>query len=567
MRRAPLFLCLFYFLSLFVSPAFSDEGNRFLKVSEVEFLLLSDRTRGEVETAERYGGDFRPVPEGTVYFRDFNKLLWLRVPASGLKAMVNALAGRRAVLVLTSEQALQIEFFLPLASGGYRRLSSWFAPDAGRSPPRQMPAFPLEDAEETAETGYAYMCVRTAMPAVFSLFVWEEDALHEHSFLRLRRYMAFSSFMIAWAVTYFFFYAITRDRHYLITFVRQLSACVFLFAFRGDIPPYSAFSPRFVYAVAWGALGLHCVMASLFCRELLQADAQRRGVRLALFHVTMGILITLSAALMYPLLTLFLTGAALIVYVVSSMAVGVMKFRRGYRLMIFFMLSCLSFSAALICLALNTVWALPWSEYAFMSAFLLDPFFVACMLIPKSRERFENYLYMGKKVVRYEKFSQRDDATGLFNKAHILRLLDEQMLLARDGVRDLAFMLLDIDSFKQFNDVWGHPEGDRMVIFLSNIIRHCLRVSDTASRYGGEEFAVILPGGTLPTSILVAERIRRTVERESAMQSEGKRITLSIGLAFFVAGDTTASLVQRASNALLRARAGGGNRTEFGGDV
>jgi diguanylate cyclase len=93
------------------------------------------------------------------------------------------------------------------------------------------------------------------------------------------------------------------------------------------------------------------------------------------------------------------------------------------------------------------------------------------------------------------------------------------------------------------------------------------RVSDMASRYGGEEFGVILPGGTLPTSILVAERIRRTVERESALQGEGKKVTLSIGLAFFVDGDTTTGLVRRAENAFLRARISGGNRTEFEGDA
>ncbi|MDR3265551.1 MAG: sensor domain-containing diguanylate cyclase [Synergistaceae bacterium] len=564
MRKALLLFSLILFLSASVLPAFSDEEDsaRSVEIDELEFLVLSERTLAEVGTAERYAAEFRPVADGIVRFMNFDRLLWVRVPASRLRGAVDSFGGRDTVLVLDNEQIARADCFLPSASGGYRHLVSGLAL-SGQSLPLRRPVFPLEDL---GGEGYAYICVRAIIPVTFSLSVFDEDVFHHRAMWRLTGYMAFYSFMAAWAMTYFFFYAITRDRHYLITFVRQLAACVFLFSFKGYMRFYSGLSPRAVYILVWSALGMHCVMASLFCREQLPIDAQHLGSRLVFFHAALGVLMIVSSFMIYPYLTFFLTGVALAAYIASSMLVGIAKYRRGYRRIVFFLFSCLCFSVALVCLTLNAVRATAWSEHAFMIGFLLDPLLLACMLIPESRERIESYFYMGNNAVRYEKISRRDDATGFYNKAHILYLLDEQVKNAQKA-GDLAFMLLDIDGFKKFNEAWGHPEGDKMVVLVAHIIRQCLRVCDIASRYGGEEFGVILPGGTLPTSILVAERIRKTIERESTLRGDGKRTTLSIGLAFFMPGDTAAALVRRADDALVRARTNGSNRTEFAGAV
>ncbi|MDR3231436.1 MAG: GGDEF domain-containing protein [Synergistaceae bacterium] len=562
MRKALLLFSSIFFLSIFISPAFSDE-EKFMDSTEIdglEFLVLPYRDRRGVEMAERYGADFHPAASGRIYPLNLDKLLWIRFPASRLKAVMDSFGDQDTILVLDNEQIAWADCFLPSASGGYGHLVSGLAlPD--RSLPLRRPIFPLKDV---GGEGYAYLCIRAITPIAFTLAVFEEDVFHHRAIWRLTGYMAFYSFMAAWAMTYFFFYAITKDRHYLITFVRQLAACIFLFAFKGYMQFYSGLHPRVVYTLAWSALGLHCVMASLFCREQLHMDAQHQGSWLVLFHITVGVLMMLSSIMIYPTLTFILTGVALAAYVLFSMTVGISKYRRGYHRIAFFMLSCLSFVVGLICLTLNVIRATAWSEHLFMIGFLLDPLLLACMLIQGSRERIESYFYMGKNAVRYDKISRRDDATGLYNKAHILHLLGEE-IQATQNTDDLAFMLLDVDNFKNFNEVWGYPEGDKMIVFLANIIRQCLRVNDVASRYGGEEFGAILPGGTLPTSILLAERIRKTIERESALQGDGRRTTLSIGLAFFIPGDTPATLVRRADDALLRARANGGNRTEFDG--
>jgi diguanylate cyclase (GGDEF)-like protein len=185
------------------------------------------------------------------------------------------------------------------------------------------------------------------------------------------------------------------------------------------------------------------------------------------------------------------------------------------------------------------------------------------MMIPGTRRRFENYFSIEEQSLHYTSLGQRDGMTGLYNKAHLLALLDECVQAALLAKKQLAFIMMDVDHFQKYNDLWGYPEGDKVLFFLAKLIRQCLRESDIAARYGGGEFAIILPGGTLPSSVLVAERIRQTFEKQTYTLGKDKAVTLSLGLAFLRAGDTVAKLIHRADEALYRAKANGRNRTDF----
>lgn len=126
-------------------------------------------------------------------------------------------------------------------------------------------------------------------------------------------------------------------------------------------------------------------------------------------------------------------------------------------------------------------------------------------------------------------------------------------------------LLLDIDNFKDFNDTYGHLEGDKILVRLGKIIKSCLRAMDSAYRYGGEEFTIILPGTHGEEARTVAERLRRSVSNEDF--SDGKisdlKITISIGLTQYLIDEEVSSFVQRADQAMYQSKQSGRNKVSF----
>jgi diguanylate cyclase (GGDEF)-like protein len=116
---------------------------------------------------------------------------------------------------------------------------------------------------------------------------------------------------------------------------------------------------------------------------------------------------------------------------------------------------------------------------------------------------------------------------------------------------------MDVDHFKKFNDSCGHLAGDRVLAGVADVLREVTREIDTASRYGGEEFVVVLPETDLDAAVEIAERIRGSL---AARIFEGRRVTLSVGAAEFPThGEDAHTLIEAADAALYRAKDGGRN--------
>lgn len=156
--------------------------------------------------------------------------------------------------------------------------------------------------------------------------------------------------------------------------------------------------------------------------------------------------------------------------------------------------------------------------------------------------------------------SIHDGLTGLFNRRYLYQKLLEEVERAKRQRRHLALIILDVDRFKDYNDSHGHLDGDQVLVTLGSIINSSIRQNvDTAYRYGGDEFAVLLIETNLEQACKVAERIRSSFESR-----EIDNCTLSLGVACLdVEKDGMEDLIRKADEAMYRAKRGGGNRVEI----
>lgn len=156
-----------------------------------------------------------------------------------------------------------------------------------------------------------------------------------------------------------------------------------------------------------------------------------------------------------------------------------------------------------------------------------------------------------------------DGLTGLYNRRWLDNAFGRLLLQAGQGNQPLCLLLLDVDQFKHYNDTQGHQGGDQALIALGNILKTTLRPYDFATRYGGEEFLILLPNTGLEEGLMAAERIRRTTEGKKIQMPDGTPlpgITVSIGVTVYDDGHSTPEALIGAADAMLyRAKENGRN--------
>ena len=155
-----------------------------------------------------------------------------------------------------------------------------------------------------------------------------------------------------------------------------------------------------------------------------------------------------------------------------------------------------------------------------------------------------------------------DPLTQLPNRRHGLDFLASEWAFAQSNSLPMACLLLDIDHFKRINDTHGHAAGDAVLRQLADLLKRTSRVEDLVFRYGGEEFAAVLPNASIRAAVQIAERIRSVVEKYSFLwESQTIPVTLSIGVANLNGGEKDSqALIETADAALYQAKKSGRNR-------
>jgi len=155
-----------------------------------------------------------------------------------------------------------------------------------------------------------------------------------------------------------------------------------------------------------------------------------------------------------------------------------------------------------------------------------------------------------------------DPLTGLFNRRYFETRIEEEIQRARRYDLGLALLVIDADNFKVFNDLLGHPGGDRILRTMADVLRRSVRAFDVCTRFGGEEFAILMPGSNADAAMHSAERIRQRIADyrfEPRFLPPGVHPTISIGVAILDGAGTAQELVASADRALYTAKAAGKN--------
>lgn len=171
---------------------------------------------------------------------------------------------------------------------------------------------------------------------------------------------------------------------------------------------------------------------------------------------------------------------------------------------------------------------------------------------------------------RLEQVVAVDPLTGLLNRGGLDARLGEELDRARRHREPVALVAIDVDRFKSLNDALGHPAGDAVLKGLAAIFDDSVRAGDLCARFGGDEFAIVMPRTAAAGACQSADRIRRRVQDywpdSVSPRPAGLRVTASFGVAVSGADTTPASLVERADRALYAAKANGRNRVQLGAE-
>ena len=203
---------------------------------------------------------------------------------------------------------------------------------------------------------------------------------------------------------------------------------------------------------------------------------------------------------------------------------------------------------------------------------LVDAIASETKLVAQQNQRLQDQLHLSgaqmeelkRNLDSVRQESITDSLTGLFNRRKFDETLQEAASRSVQTGSPLCLLMTDIDHFKKFNDNYGHTIGDHVLALVARTVKECIRSSDTPVRYGGEEFAVILPNVRIFDAVKVAEQIRTAVASKRVVNRSKNitlgTITLSVGVARYVPGEPLGELIKRADAGLYTAKRTGRNR-------
>lgn len=194
------------------------------------------------------------------------------------------------------------------------------------------------------------------------------------------------------------------------------------------------------------------------------------------------------------------------------------------------------------------------------------------LYIMSERVRYSNLVIADSLEMqrKYQRFASTDALTGLHNRGWLDDAFDREVKRSERDELPLSMIMIDVDNFKNYNDEYGHLAGDQVLITVAAAIRSPLRPNDLIARFGGEEFAVLLPETTVNNAEIIAERLREHVSKADTGLLDSRQlppVTISLGIAGRQPGYSLDMIIAAADVAMYHAKRNGKNRVEVAANV
>ena len=462
---------------------------------------------------------------------------------------------------------------------------------------------------EPNESMTLYLSVRSSSSIQVPITLWEEQSFFNHDRTQTLIHGVYYGIMFVMVVYNLFVYLAVGERNYLYYVLFVCSMPLFLaslsgFAFQYLWPNYTQWNDQAILVTLSAAVAF----GSLFTHNFLRLYELKGPIRYAGYVCAAGAVVIIVMALFLPynivIRTLIPFAGVVCCYGFSS---GVFRWYSGGLSAKYYTIAWSSLLSGGIILAFSKYNLLPknlFTDYATQIGSALEvtllSFALAERINQERRMRFEaqqdalnterelrhareQALEIQKQATeslehrvqertkeleelnrKLEELSDTDQLTGLKNRRFLDRVLEEEYARCCRYQHFMAVLLMDIDHFKQFNDTYGHLVGDECLREVAQAIRKGLRwPSDRPTRYGGEEFCVLLPETAVEGALTVAERIRECVaSMEFKVKGQPVPVTVSIGLMVTIpsADNSFASMLSNADEALYQSKANGRNR-------
>ena len=509
---------------------------------------------------------FRPI-EGDRIEIGFSDSAWwgrLKIPPDA--------AGRPFDLLEFTKPALShIDVYFPIdetphAPPRWRKVSGGeFVPASQRPIAFRCPVFAI--APDTPPGALIYFRVKSLVSINTKLVCWRTADFLGATFYDNMAFGAIYGALLAMGLYNLILFLSLRDKVYLFYVAYDFSIICYLASVYGHIAflPHAATLLGPSTYLILSAVGL--IAGILFVRAFLSIRDTSSAWDILTKLAVLIVCLSLSPALWgdHNLGNRALNLVALVIGLLF-LCLASDYLRRGYRPALYLVIAWGGFMLGVCLFTLGGVVIprTPLTVYMLPLGAVLDAVLLSFALADRIRSLQTERADLAKSRSHFMELASRDSLTGLYNRRHAFDHLRRMLAEHQQQARPLSLLMLDVDDFKTFNDTFGHPEGDKVLVGLAAAICQGVRARDVACRYGGEEFMVVLPDSSNADAIKAAERIRVAFE-QTRFNPGGFRplsVTISIGAASLTgAGDNLEALVGRADQALYAAKAGGKNRT------
>ena len=419
---------------------------------------------------------------------------------------------------------------------------------------------------ETDLSRPVYIHLRSPLAFNFEVRIWQMKDFMEYA---LRDYLFFGiiyGIIISIIIYNTILFVILRKSSYLYFLLFGLATTLWCLLTYGHLEVILTIPRSWQNRISLPVVSLVWYANACFIRSFIKTKiiTPRLDIVITITKVMAGLLCFLGLA-GFTNLGHMLDTALSYILPPFGIIIGFVSLKKGHKSSFWFLSGWLVFLVGTVVYALaggliprNSLTLNLFASGAAFSSLLLSYALADEMRILQSENSFLN-----DKSKSLRKVSLTDRLTQLHNRASFNENLNHEIYMARQTGQPLSLVMMDVDHFKKFNDSWGHPEGDRVLMSIGPILSQGVRDQDFACRYGGEEFALILPGANEQKALETAERIRKMVEsREFSISGRDERehLTISLGVAVFSESDDILTLTERADRALYKAKHLGRNR-------